>query len=103
MWIPGESEVYRLMGGIFLGVCMVPTDTEMRSSHIHSNHLQFFGWDIQPAENSEATGENESTVNEWKKHEHLKSIGSRLPAPLQYFSCPDSALILLSYSDKTAM
>lgn len=103
MYIPGESEIFRVIGGYFLGVCMTPTEAEMRSSHIHSQHIQFFGWDIQPAEKTEAAAESESTVNEWKKYEHLKNIGSRLPAPLQCFFCVEEALMLLSYRDKTAV
>ena len=106
VWIPGESELYRVFGGYFLGVCMNPTDAEMRSSHIHSQHIQFFGWDIQAAEGggeTTPTGENESTVNEWKKHEHLKNIGSRLPAPNTLFYCNEEALLLLSYRDRTAV
>ena len=60
MYIPGESEIFRVIGGYFLGVCMTPTEAEMRSAHIHSQHIQFFGWDIQPAEKSEAAAESES-------------------------------------------
>lgn len=102
VWIPGESEMLRLIGGTFLGVCMVPTEAEMRTSHIHSKHLQFFGWEVQAAEKN-ASGDSETTANEWKNHDHLKTIGARLPAPLEYFYCEENALMLLSYTDKTAM
>lgn len=102
VWIPGESEMLRLIGGTFLGVCMVPTESEMRTSHIHSKHLQFFGWEVQAAEKN-ASCDSETTANEWKNHDHLKTIGARLPAPLEYFYCEENALMLLSYTDKTAM
>ena len=82
---------------------MTPTEAEMRSTHIHSQQIQFFGWDIQAAEGSEVAAESESTVNEWKKHEHLKTLGSRLPVPLQCFYCNEDALLLLSYRDRTAV
>ena len=106
VWIQGESEINRVTGGYFLGVYLNPTEAEIRSTHIHSEQIQFFGWDIQAPEGggeTTPTGENESTVNEWKKHEHLKVIGSRLPAPLQCFYCNDNASLLLAYRDKTAM
>ena len=74
--IPGESTPLTLFGHYLLGVGMNPTEAEMRSTHIHSQHLMFFGWDIQNPEQAETpttpiAGETESTAFEWKRHHHL--------------------------------
>ena len=58
MWISGESTPNALFGGYLLGVGLTPTEAEMRSTHLHSQQIQFFGWDVLPAEgNAEQTEE----------------------------------------------
>lgn len=84
--IPGESTPFTLFGHYLLGIGLVPTEAEMRSTHIHSQQMLFFGWEIQTPEQTETpttpiAGETESTAFEWKKHNHLKSVWARLPAP----------------------
>ena len=103
MWISGESTPNRLFGGYLLGIGLTPTENEMRSTHLHSQQLQFFGWDVLPAETQEASQEDTSTINEWKRHDHLKQATGRLPAPNDVFLLKESGLFLLSYRDKTAM
>ena len=103
VWISGESTPNRLFGGYLLGIGLTPTESEMRSTHLHSQQLQFFGWDVLPAETQEASQEDTSTINEWKRHDHLKQVTGRLPAPNDVFLLKESGLFLLSYHDKTAM
>lgn len=106
--IQGESTPLTLFGHYLLGVGMNPTEAEMRSTHIHSQHLMFFGWDIQSPEQTETpttpiAGETESTAFEWKKHNHLKSVGARLPAPAKVIELKKGGLLLLCYHDRTAI
>ena len=85
-----------------LGVELTPTEAEMRTTHIHSQQLQFYGWDVLPAE-QEAAAEGESAATEWKRHEHLKNVGARLPCPATVLRVPEAGLLLLAYHDRTAM
>lgn len=109
--IPGESTNITLFSGYFLGVGMIPSETEMRSSHIHTHQLQLFAWDIQEPEKVETPttpipggkDAQESTVFEWKKHHHLKTLGSRIPLPQRLIEVRKAALMLFSYGDKTAI
>ena len=81
-----------------------PTDAEMRTTHIHSQQLQLYGWDVLPAEqDAAAAGEGESPATEWKRHEHLKNVGARLPCPARVLRVPEAGLLLLAYHDRTAM
>lgn len=104
MTLPGESTLAGLFGGYLLGVVLSPTEAEMRSSHLHSLHLQFFSWDVQPPEEVAASQEGEVAVSqEWRRHEHLKALSGRLPAPLRLQELREGGLLLLVYSDKTVM
>ena len=102
VWLPTESEPAGLFGGWLLGVELTPTEAEMRTTHIHSQQLQFYGWDVLPAE-QEAAAEGESAATEWKRHEHLKNVGARLPCPATVLRVPEAGLLLLAYHDRTAM
>lgn len=104
MWIPTESKPAGLFGGWLLGVALTPTEAEMRTTHIHSQQLQLYGWEVLPAEQETTpTGEGESTAMEWKRHEHLKNVGARLPCPASVLRVKEAGLLLLAYHDRTAM
>ena len=51
----------------------------------------------------EAAAEGESAATEWKRHEHLKNVGARLPCPATVLRVPEAGLLLLAYHDRTAM
>ena len=99
--IGGDSTPNALFGGYLLGVGLTPTEAEMRSTHLHSQQLQFFGWDVLPAEGGGEQAEDAAT--EWRRHEHLKPATGRLPLANRVFWLRESGLLLLSYHDKTAM
>ena len=105
MWIATESEPTDLFGGWLLGVSLYPTEAEMRSTQVHSQQLQLYGWDVLAGEKAGATptGEGENTTMEWKKHDHLKNVGARLPCPASILQVEEAGLLLLAYHDRTAM
>ena len=103
MWISGESTPNALFGGYLLGVGLTPTEAEMRSTHLHSQQIQFFGWDVLPAEGNAEQTEDASAATEWRRHEHLKNATGRLPLPNSVLLLRENGLLLLSYNDKTAM
>ena len=86
-----------------LGIGLTPTEAEMRSTHIHSEQIQFFAWDVLPAEGNAEQAEETSAANEWRRHDHLKNATGRLPLPNSVLLLSENGLLLLSYSDKTAM
>ena len=86
-----------------LGIGLTPTEAEMRSTHIHSQQIQFFAWDVLPAEGNAEQAEETSAANEWRRHDHLKNATGRLPLPNSVLLLRENGLLLLSYSDKTAM
>ena len=107
--LPGESTPFALFGHFLLGVGLNPTEAEMRSTHIQSQHMLLCGWEVQGPETATPTtptpsaGEGESTTMEWKKHDHLKPISARLPAPIKVIELKKGGLLLLCYQEKTAV
>ena len=107
--LPGESTPFALFGHFLLGVGLNPTEAEMRSTHIQSQHMLLCGWEVQgpematPTTPTPSAGEGESTTMEWKKHDHLKPISARLPAPIKVIELKKGGLLLLCYQEKTAV